>query len=144
LGGKGNTKPIVGFNIFQDGNAIGNSDVLNDENNPSGGQLRLTKESERTKENKMRPELWNERGYGLIHPSTTTTAATSESIVGTAFGRPPPSVDHQRSVSTAAFEVFVDEDLKEPDNDKDVSKENSARISDHRSLRQRVDGGAVS
>lgn len=144
--GRGNTNPMSGFNIFQDGNSIGNSDVLNDENNASGGLLRLEKESERTKENNQRPELWNERGYGLVHPNTTTTAS-SESIVGTArdsilLGRPSSSGDHLRSCSTAAFEVFVDEDLMQPKNEKDaLSKE---VIRDHRSLRQRVDGGAVS
>lgn len=151
LGGKSNSKSMAGFNIFQDGNAIGDTDVLNDENNLTVGQTRLTKESERTKENNMRPELWNERGYGLLPPSTTTTATSSDSIVGTAresasllLGRPPPMGAYTRSCSTAAFEVFVDDDLKEPENEHDVSKENSGRITDQRSLRHRVDGGAVS
>ncbi len=140
LGGKGNNMPMAGFNIFQDGNTIGNSDVLNDENNPLGGQLRLEKESERGKENNMRPELWNERGYGLVNPSTMTTTASSAIIVESARDSVP------RSCSTAAFEVFVDEDLNQLENDKDVTKENSARstTTDQRSLRHRVDGGAVS
>jgi hypothetical protein len=136
LGGKSNSIHMAGFNIFQDGNSIGNSDVLNDENNPSGGQLQ--KESERTKENNMRPELWNERGYGLVNPSTITATASSAFVAGTARDTVP------RSCSTAAFEVFVDEDLKQLENDKDVPKKNSARTTDQRSLRHRVDGGAVS
>ena len=91
--------------------------------------------------------FWNERGYGLANPST---AASSDSIVGTAresasqSGRPRPSSALQRACSTAAFEVFVDEDINNTENENDLPKDDSAKITDHRSLRQRVDGGAVS
>ncbi len=106
----------VGFNIFQDGDENSRHDVLNDDENDPRVRQRLAKESERSKENNMRPELWNERGYGLVNPAAaaSSSAAGIDSIVGVsgpAFGgRPPPIGGHQRSGSAAAFDVFVDEE----------------------------------
>mmetsp|Transcript_3605 Transcript_3605/g.7521 ORF Transcript_3605/g.7521 Transcript_3605/m.7521 type:complete len:547 (+) Transcript_3605:365-2005(+) len=148
--GRGN-KPAVGFTVFQDEGGISSrDDVLDDvEENAHGGRRRLEKESERTKENTMRPELWNERGYGLVNPSTAAAAPPgmgADSIVGTvrgsapAFGRPPVG-GHHRSGSPAAFDVFVDEEFNKDEND---AKDSETRGNvDQRSLRQRLDGGAA-
>ena len=146
-------KPMVGFNIFQDGDDNGpNDDVLDDdENDPRGGQ-RLARESERTKENSMRPEMWNERGHGLVNPSTAAAGGvpppiSSDSIVGTArdasFGRPPPIGGIQRSGSAAAFEVFVDEEFNVDDKAESSNESNNGKEADPRSLRQRLDGGTA-
>lgn len=120
---------VGGFNIFQDGGS-GPVNVLDDDDDEhvQGCQL-LTTERERSKENSMQPEHWNERGYGLNdHPATD-------------IGRPPPFGGHSRSGSAAAFDVFIDEDLKE---DVTIKEKNDEKIIDQRSLRQRLDGGAVS
>ena len=153
LGRRGNDQ-MVGFSIFQDGGRNGPLNVLDDdENAPIGPQI-LPTERERSKENSMRPELWNERGYGLINPSATSASASlpivSDSIVGTVrnsppdIGRPPPFGGHRRSGSAPAFDVFVEEDTEAGSNKNDVSKGNEEKVTDHRSLRQRLDGGTVS
>jgi hypothetical protein len=127
---KGNGTMVGGFNIFQDGGNSGPINVLDDDEHVSGGGRQLlATERERSKENSMRPEHWNERGYGLNdHPATD-------------IGRPPPFGGHGRSGSAAAFDVFIDEDLKE---DVTIKDNNDDKIIDQRSLRQRLDGGAVS
>ena len=127
---KGNGTMVGGFNIFQDGGTSGPVNVLDDDEHVPGRQL-LATERERSKENSMRPEHWNEREYGLNdHPATD-------------IGRPPPFGGHSRSGSAAAFDVFIDEDLKE-DVDVTIKENNDEKIIDQRSLRQRLDGGAVS
>jgi hypothetical protein len=152
LGRRGNDQ-MVGFSIFHDGGGNGPPIVLNDvENSPGGPQL-LATERERSKENNMRPELWNERGYGLINPSAVSSSASlpivADSIVGTVrntapdIGRPPPFGGHRRSGSAPAFDVFVEEDAEAGSNN-DASKGNEEKATDHRSLRQRLDGGTVS
>ncbi|KAL7541422.1 hypothetical protein ACHAXR_010909, partial [Thalassiosira sp. AJA248-18] len=146
-------QPMVGFSIFQDGDG-NSSDALDDENAP-GGRQRLARESDRTKENNMRPEQWNERGYGLVNPAVATTASSAapsmgaDSIVGTvrddapAFGRPPIG-GHQRTGSAAAFDVFVDDEFTTDEADaKGESKADGNNAADQRSLRQRLDGGAA-
>ena len=134
-------QPTVGFNIFQDGDN-NDEDVLDDvENDPRGAQ-RLARESERTKENSQRAEMWNERG-GLTSSSTAAPDVGSDSIVGSSFGGGrPPLVGHQRSgSSSAAFEVFVDEEFNE---ENEVSELRETSFStDQRSLRQRLDGGTA-
>ena len=141
-----------GFSIFQEGGNENNNspDILDDENNPAGGRQRLAKESDRTKENNMRPEQWNERGYGLVNPGTTSSGLPhSDSIVGIARdsapalfgGRPPVAGGLPRSNSGAAFEVFVDEEFVHDENEKKEDTINSGI--EQRSLRQRLDGGAA-
>ena len=153
LGRRGNDQ-MGGFSIFQDGSANGPPNVLDDDENAPGGPQLLPTERERSKENNMRPELWNERGYGLINPSATSASASlpivSDSIVGTVrnpapdIGRPPPFGGHRRSGSAPAFDVYVEEDDEAGSNKHDLSKGNEEKVTDHRSLRQRLDGGTVS
>jgi hypothetical protein len=151
--GRRGKEQLVGFSIFQDGDGNGRPNVLDDDENVPGGLKHLATERERTKENSMRPEHWNERGYGLINPNTASSSALlsigADSIVGTVrnpasdIGRPPPFGGQRRPGSAAAFAVFVDEDAEavNDENDASISKE---KTTDHRSLRQRLDGGAVS
>jgi len=130
-----NENNSAGFSIFQD-NDENADDVLNDENGGAQRSRQLAKESERIKENRMRPESWNERGYGLKNPTLAAEEPTgSDSIVGTAYG------DRQTSSSfaAAAFEVFVDDDCCDDDGDNNQS---SKKV-DNRSLRQRLDGGTA-
>ncbi|KAL9190856.1 hypothetical protein ACHAXT_000562 [Thalassiosira profunda] len=141
--GQSENKPAAstgGFAIFQDGDD--QSDVFDDENAPGG--RRLAKESERTKENNQRPEQWNERGYGLVNPPGSSAAPPvgSDSIVGTTardYGR-PPAHGLPRSGSSAAFDVFVDEEFVD-DDAAPVGK--SEKPTDQRSLRQVLDGGTA-
>jgi hypothetical protein len=136
---------MVGFNIFQDGGSSDTVNVLDDDGHDvRGGRQLLATQYERSKENSMRPEHWNERGYGL---NSSLIPIGTDSIVGTVYntaseiGRPPPFGGHGRSGSAAAFDVFIDEDLKE---DVTIKENNDEKIIDQRSLRQRLDGGAVS
>lgn len=141
---KEENKPIVGFNIFQDGDNDVSRDVLDeDDENDLRGAQRMARESERTKENTQRAEMWNERGHGLINTSSSE-AAGSDSIVGTSYGRPPPAGGHQRSGSAApfSFEVFVDDEFAD-ENAPDTHNSTTEQESDQRSLRQRLDGGAA-
>lgn len=124
----------AGFNIFQD-NDENNDNVFDEEDNDHGYQL--TKECERTKENNMRAEMWNERGYGLVEPS----GGSADSIVGTVRSARGGAVSGSSVAAAPAFSVFVDEDC---DDGKDESVHNAERVTDNRSLRQRLDGGTVS
>eukprot|EP00578_Thalassiosira_sp_NH16_P014046 CAMPEP_0181126148 /NCGR_PEP_ID=MMETSP1071-20121207/27454_1 /TAXON_ID=35127 /ORGANISM="Thalassiosira sp., Strain NH16" /LENGTH=1409 /DNA_ID=CAMNT_0023211689 /DNA_START=213 /DNA_END=4439 /DNA_ORIENTATION=- len=145
--GRNENKPMDGFNIFQDGDRNSPRDAFDDENDPVG-RRRLEKESERTKENSMRPELWNERGYGLVNPTTAASSGElpigADSIVGTARGAAPALTAHHRSGSVAAFDVFVDEEFNADENDtNNVSRGDAGKKIDERSLRQRLDGGTA-
>jgi len=148
--GRRDNKPAVGFAIFQE-EGSSPRDVFEDDEIAPGGRQRLAKQSESTKENSMRPELWNERGYGLVNPTSAASAAAppgigADSIVGTVrdsaptFGRPPIGLQ-QRVGSAAAFDVFVDEEFNKDENDaRNTAIEKPA---DQRSLRQRLDGGTA-
>ena len=142
--GKINENSSAGFSIFQD-NDENDDNVLNDEDDNEHRGRQLTRESERTKENNMRPEQWNERGYGLKNPTSSSAASElmgSDSIVGNAWdsarhgGRQTSS-----SSSAAAFEVFVDEEFCDENNNEN-DQSNVAKVDD-RSLRQRLDGGTA-
>ena len=127
----------AGFAIFQDGD-LNSSNVLDDENNPTAA--RLAKECDRTKENTMRAEAWNERGYGLVEPSAREQEEyVADSIRGTVRQEAAPR-PIQRAGSGAAFEVFVDEEFVD---DAKAADENRERIGDARTLRQKLDGGAA-
>ena len=135
-----NENNSAGFSIFQD-NDENAEDVLNDDDEDGAQRRRqLAKESERVKENRMRPESWNERGYGLKNPALAVeTPMASDSIVGTAHdgaGRQTSS-----SFAAAPFEVFVDDDCCDDDNRED--NDLSSKKVDNRSLRQRLDGGTA-
>ena len=129
-----NENNSAGFSIFQDNDENAVNDVLNDDDDARGRQL--SKESERVKENRMRPESWNERGYGLKQP------VESDSIVGsshhnTGYNDRQPS----STFSAAPFEVFVDEDCCDDENN--PNNDQSSKKVDNRSLRQRLDGGTA-
>lgn len=124
----------AGFAIFQDENSVDHHG-LDDEKNRDGG-FQLTKECDRTKENNMKAEQWNERGYGLFPSAVNDDGAAVDSIVSTiGVG----SVSYGAAVApTPAFDVFVDEECVDEQHKTDSSK------LDDRSLRQRLDGGTVS
>ncbi|KAL7441425.1 hypothetical protein ACHAXM_007832 [Skeletonema potamos] len=130
----------AGFCIFQD-NDENAEDVLRDEDDGAQRSRQLAKESERIKENRMRPESWNERGYGLKNPSLATEAPLgSDSIVGTARGSGSAGYGGRQTSSSfaaAAFEVFVDDECCDDDNNL------SSKKVDNRSLRHRLDGGTA-
>ncbi|KAL7485402.1 hypothetical protein ACHAW6_010996 [Cyclotella cf. meneghiniana] len=123
----------AGFDIFQDDdNGHADRDAFDDENRNNG--FRLTKESDRTKENKMRAEQWNERGYGLIEPSASTAL---DSIVST---RGTGNASYFVAAPTPAFDVFVDDEFE--NNHSQKCKGGKEKVED-RSLRQRLDGGTA-
>lgn len=130
----------AGFAIFQDGD-LNSSNVLDDENNPNAA--RLAKECDRTKENTMRAEAWNERGYGLVEPSAREQGEhVADSIRGTVRQDAAPR-PIQRVGSGAAFDVFVDEEFVDDAKAADERDERRERIGDERTLRQKLDGGAA-
>lgn len=133
-----NENNSAGFSIFQD-NDENSENVLNDDDNDDAQRGRqLAKESERVKENRMRPESWNERGYGLKNPAS----AVEDSIVGTAHDSAGyGSRQTSSGFAAAPFEVFVDDDCCDDDN-RDGNELSSKKVDD-RSLRQRLDGGTA-
>ena len=132
------------FAIFQDENGSTSPDHhgLDDENGNAAFQL--TKECERTKENHMRAERWNERGYGLnSHGASLSGDGGIDSIVGSSRGGSRSY--GVASAPTPAFDVFVDEEFEEDDDAAATAKQsrpNGGKVDD-RSLRQRLDGGTV-
>ena len=122
------------FAIFQDENST-DHDGLDDEN--GNAALQLTKECERTKENNMRAERWNERGYGLHSNGPTEGGGGVDSIVGSSRSQRPYGIT---AAPTPAFDVFVDEEFEDDDNAKQPKPNSKV---DDRSLRQRLDGGTV-
>ena len=138
-----NENSSAGFSIFQD-NDENAEDVLTDDDDGAQRGRQLAKESERVKENRMRPESWNERGYGLKNPTLADEEPMgSDSIVGTARDT-AGFAGRQTSSSFAAaapFEVFVDDDCCD-DNNADDNDQSSKQV-DNRSLRQRLDGGTA-
>ena len=131
----------AGFAIFQDGD-LNSSNVLDDENNPNAA--RLARECDRTKENTMRAEAWNERGYGLVESSAREQQEEpiADSIRGTVRQDAAPRPIH-RVGSGAAFDVFVDEEFVDDARAGDERDERKDRIDDARTLRQKLDGGAA-
>lgn len=127
----------AGFCIFQDENTSPDHNGLDVENCHDAFQL--TKECERTKENTMKAEQWNERGYGLVDPTTVGDGGAVDSIVST---RGVGGYSAVAAAPTPAFDVFVDEEFEDNNEEEKHKKENS-RVDD-RSLRQRLDGGTVS
>ena len=127
----------AGFSIFQDENSVDHNG-LDDENNNNQG-FQLTKECERTKENKMRAEQWNERGYGLGGPAGGDETNPITSIVSTRVSG--STVYRDTAAPAPAFDVFVDKEF-EDDNNYEQHKAEKSKV-DHRSLRQRLDGGTV-
>ena len=133
--GRINENNSVGFSIFQDNDENGD-DVLNEDEDGAQAGRQLMKESERTKENSMRPEQWNERGYGLKMPSSASEPIGFGSARGSAgYGGRQTSSSNSTAV---AFEVFVDDEFCYDNNEIDQS---STKRVDDRSLRQRLDGG---
>eukprot|EP00804_Cyclotella_cryptica_P024138 CCRYP_015577-RA/>CCRYP_015577-RA protein AED:0.13 eAED:0.13 QI:0/1/0.66/1/1/1/3/321/1383 len=128
----------AGFDIFQDDdNGHAERDAFDDDDDDDENRIngfRLTKECERTKENKMRAEQWNERGYGLINPSGPTAV---DSIVST---RGTGSASYSVVAPAPAFDVFVDEEFENDENQN--CKSGREKVED-RSLRQRLDGGTA-
>jgi hypothetical protein len=87
----------------------------------------------------MKAEQWNERGYGLVDPTTVGDGGAVDSIVST---RGVGGYSAVAAAPTPAFDVFVDEEFEDNNEEEKHKKENS-RVDD-RSLRQRLDGGTVS
>ncbi len=123
-----NENNSAGFSIFQD-NDDNSENVLNDDDDDAQRGRQLAKESERVKENRMRPESWNERGYGLKNPASADDGAGHG-------GRQTSS-----GFAAAPFEVFVDDDCCDDDN-RDGNDLSNKKVDD-RSLRQRLDGGTA-
>ena len=156
-GGRTESKTIAGFNIFQDDDENSpHNDVLDESEEGPTGQ-RLARESDRTKENNMRAERWNERGYGLVNPTLTSSASggavpgAAASIVGTVRHSSPGRSSSSRvggrvTAAAAAFDVFVDEDCNADETtiEESNNKLREDKMIDNRSLRQRLDGGTVS
>ena len=134
-----NENSSAGFSIFQDNDENAAEDVLNDDHDGAQRGRQLAKESERIKENSMRPESWNERGYGLKKTSLAAEEPSSDSIVGTA--RDSARQTSSLIFAAAPFEVFVDDECCDDDN-RDDNDQSNKRV-DNRSLRQRLDGGTA-
>jgi len=136
--------PSGGLNIYVDDEG----DTSEREFEEGGhGQRRgmLVKEKDRTKENTLKAERWNERG-GLgqcsQHPSQRQMEdanPTSFRFRGTAAPPPVPQA------APAPLEIFVDDECKTKNEEEDKERDlkDRGRGGDGRSLRQRLDGSTA-
>jgi len=140
--GRNEGRVAAGFSIFLDSGDSTQGNVLDDDADAACDQ-QLKTESDKTKENTMRAEQWNERGYGLVISESSASARLigSNSIAGTAHssihGR--IRIGGSLTAATPAFDVFVDETCASDDK----NPTNVTSKADNRSLRQRLDGGTA-